>query len=162
MHDHDHSKPVPKIPLYSAIALVFATLVLVAFVRLTGIGEVRTPQAAVTAERLLNFSDQADGSILVRDGANGLPIDTVAPGTNGFLRGTLRGLARERRRSGIGPEPALRLTGRADGRLLLEDPATGRLVDLGAFGRTNAAVFAQWLSAPARSPAVAALAAPGH
>jgi putative photosynthetic complex assembly protein len=161
MHDHDHSKPVPKIPLYAAIGLVLATLALVAFVRLTGIGEVRTPQAAVTVERLLNFSDQADGSILVRDAASGLPIDTVAPGTNGFLRGTLRGLARERRRSGIGPQPALRLTGRADGRLLLEDPATGRLIDLGAFGPDNAAVFARLLSAPVQSPAVAAIAASG-
>ena len=73
-------------------------------------------------------------------------IDTVAPGTNGFLRGTMRGLARERKRQGIGPELPFRLIGRADGRLTLEDPGTGRRVDLESFGPTNAAVFAQLMA----------------
>lgn len=141
-----HDQTFPKLPLYSAGLLILAALLLVAGVRATGEGEVRTPQTAVVAERLLHFVDGPDGSIGVRDARDEHLIETVAPGTNGFLRGTLRGLARERKREGIGPEIAFRLTGRSDGRLLLEDPATHRLVDLGSFGPTNAAVFARLLS----------------
>ena len=74
-------------------------------------------------------------------------------GANGFLRGTLRGLARERKRQGVGAEQPFRLIGRADGRLTLEDPATGRRVDLESFGPTNAAVFAQMLMAKGRHDA---------
>ena len=62
----------------------------------------------------------------------------VAPGTNGFLRGVLRGLARERKLERSAIEPPFRLTRWADGRLSLEDPATGRRIDdLEAFGPTN-------------------------
>jgi hypothetical protein len=42
------------------------------------------------------------------------------------------------------------MIGRADGKLTLEDPGTGRRVDLGSFGPTNAAVFAQIMASPAR------------
>jgi putative photosynthetic complex assembly protein len=68
--------------------------------------------------------------------------DTVSPGTNGFLRGTMRGLARERKREGVSPELPFLMIGRSDGKLTLEDPGTGRRVDVGSFGPTNAAVFA--------------------
>jgi putative photosynthetic complex assembly protein len=136
----------PKYPLLSAAVLIGSALLLVAAVRVTGKGDLRTPQMAVVSERLLHFEDQADGSIIARDASDNHIIEEVAPGTNGFLRGTLRGLARERHRQSIGPEIAFRLTGRSDGRLLLEDPATHRLVDLGSFGPTNAAVFARLLT----------------
>jgi putative photosynthetic complex assembly protein len=146
MNDHGHSAEFPKFPLYSALALIATTLVLVVAVRVTGVGDLRTPQAAVVTERLLRFADQRDGGIVVRDAVDDQVIEAIAPGTNGFLRGTLRGLARERKREGIGPEASFRLTARSDGRLLLQDPATGRLVDLGSFGPTNAAVFARLLT----------------
>lgn len=145
MSDHSHHMKFPKFPLLAAAVLIGATLALVAFARVTGFGELRTPQTAVVAERTLRFHDQTDGGIAVVDAASDQVVETVMPGTNGFLRGTLRGLARERRREGIGQEIAFRLTGRSDGRLLLEDPATRRLVDLGSFGPTNAAVFARLL-----------------
>lgn len=141
-----NEKAFPKFPLYSAAVLIGSALLLVAGVRVTGKGDVRTPQMAVVAERLLRFVDQPDGGIAVQDAADGHVIENVPPGTNGFLRGTLRGLARERKRESIGPQIAFRLTGRSDGRLLLEDPATHRLVDLGSFGPTNAAVFARLLA----------------
>ena len=67
-----------------------------------------------------------DGSIQVTDARTGQVAASVEPGTNGFIRGTLRGLARERKRQGIGIEPPFMLTRWADGRLSLEDPTTGR------------------------------------
>ena len=87
---------------------------------------------------------EADGGVVVVDGeATG--VARLAPGTNGFLRATLRGLVRERRRNGLGAEAPFRLTAHADGRLTLQDAATGRLVDLEAFGATNAGAFAALL-----------------
>lgn len=158
IHDDHHREQMPKVPLYAAMALIASTLILVAVVRVTGVGELRTPQAAVTAERHLRFADLADGGISVRDAASGKLLERVEPGTNGFLRGALRGLSRERKREGIGPEAPLRLTSRSDGRLLLEDPATHRLIDLGAFGAQNVAIFTRAL-ASAPQPAAATLAA---
>jgi putative photosynthetic complex assembly protein len=141
----DHRHDVPKVPLYAAGALILATLLMVAGVRLTGVGELRTPREAVVAERLLHFADQPDGGIVATDATDGRFVARAAPGEQGFLRGTLRGLARERKRERIGPEVPFRLSSRSDGRLLLEDPATGRLVDLGAFGVQNVAIFTRML-----------------
>jgi putative photosynthetic complex assembly protein len=70
----------------------------------------------------------------------------VEPGTGGFLRGVLRGFARDRKLRGLGEEAApFALTRWADGRLSVTDPATGRYVDLGAFGPDNWKAFAQLL-----------------
>ncbi len=137
-----------RTPILAAGILIALTLITVAFVRLTGIGAVHNPDAAATTVRELRFEDKADGSIDVLDAQAGKVIQNVAPGTNGFLRGTLRGLARERKRQSIGPQPPFLLIGRADGRLTLEDPATGRRVDLESFGPANSSVFAQILAAP--------------
>ncbi len=141
-----HDTQFPKLPLYTGAGLIVCSLLLVAFVRLTGVGEVRTPQTDIVSERMLRFQDEADGGIRVVDAERNVLVEEVSPGTNGFLRGTLRGLARERKREGIGGEAPFRLSGRSDGRLLLEDPSTHRLVDLGAFGPTNAAVFVRLLT----------------
>ena len=64
---------------------------------------------------------------------DGRVVESVV-GENGFVRGTLRGLARERKRQGIGPDQPFRLVAHVDGRLTLLDPATGRRVDLESFG----------------------------
>jgi putative photosynthetic complex assembly protein len=151
----DHRHDVPKAPLYAAGALIVVTLLLVFGVRLTGIGELRTPREAVVAERSLHFADQPDGGIVVHDAVDGRLVARVAPGEQGFLRGALRGLARERKRERIGREAPLRLSSRADGRLLLDDPATGQMIDLGAFGAQNVAVFTRMLEGV---PPVAAVA----
>lgn len=105
-------------------------------------------ESPTVASRDLRFEDRPDGSIAIIDATASTTIDTVAPGSNGFLRGALRGLVRERKRSSLGPEAAFRLIGRADGHLLLRDLATGRTLDLGAFGPTNADVFARLLVSP--------------
>ena len=124
------------------------TLIAVSFVQLTGIGSVRVPDAAVASVREFRFEDRANGSIVVLDARDNRLVETVAPESNGFLRGTMRGLARERKRQGVGPEVAFRLVGHTDGRLTLMDPGTGRRVDLESFGPTNAAAFAKLMATP--------------
>jgi putative photosynthetic complex assembly protein len=105
------------------------------------------------ASRDLRFLDRDDGGVAVYSAPDGRLVHVLPHGTNGFARGVLRGLARDRRRSDIGSEQAFRLVRFADGRLSLDDPATGRRIDLDAFGPTNVAVFARLLTQEGESPA---------
>jgi len=143
---------LPVLPLAAMAALVLSSLVGVSLVRLAGISAVQQADAATYSTRQLRFQDQDDGSIQVLDARDGALLDTVAPGSNGFLRSTMRGLVRERKRQSLGPETPFELLGRVDGRLTLVDPGTGRRIDLESFGPTNAATFAALLPAPTRSP----------
>lgn len=146
---HAHHDPIiPRPALLSAAALVLLAVALSAWVRWSG-QEIRPPDAPATVERLLHFTDQPDGSVAVIDAATRQEFRRIT-GEAGFLRGTVRGMTRERKRMGIGDQPPFRLAVQTDGRLTLQDPATGRRVDLGSFGPTNAAVFAQLLPATTR------------
>jgi putative photosynthetic complex assembly protein len=131
-------------PLLGIGALLAATLVVAAGWRLAEL-PTRTPDAATVALRELRFDDAADGGVLVIDHASGATIETVH-GEQGFLRGSLRGLVRERRKHGVGAAVPFQLIGRADGRVTLSDPATGARIDLESFGPSNAAVYTRWLA----------------
>jgi putative photosynthetic complex assembly protein len=137
----------PRGALIGAALLVAFTVTSAALSRISGLGTVQMPESALVESRPLRFEDMRDGSIRVTDARTGQVAASVEPGTNGFIRGTLRGLARERKRQGIGIEPPFMLTRWADGRLSLEDPATGRVIALDAFGPTNGEAFAQLLTA---------------
>ena len=150
MSEHTLEPGIPHTVIKAAGALVLLALMAVAFVRVSGVGAVHVPDAAAVTLREFLFEDRSDGSIAILDARTRQQVDTVAPASNGFLRGTMRGLARERKRQGVGPEVAFQLIGRADGRLTLVDPGTQRRVDLESFGPTNAAVFARLMTVPAR------------
>jgi putative photosynthetic complex assembly protein len=134
------------VPRRAALAVLGGTALLVAGLGSLRLGGYRPTSAdgPPRAARALRFVDRADGGIDVLDAASGRVIDR-AHGEQGFLRGTLRGLARERRRRRLGSDMPLQLQRRADDRLQLLDPATGERIDLDAFGPDNAAVFARWL-----------------
>jgi putative photosynthetic complex assembly protein len=134
-------------PIVGAGVLLVITLVVVAAWRLAGQPAHFDAPARVVSERELRFQDRADGGVNVIDvrHAERSQVLPAGSGTDGFLRATLRTLARERLRRGIGSEPPFRLSWLADGRLMLEDPSTGRQVDLEAFGPTNAQRFARLL-----------------
>lgn len=133
------------LPLLAMVVLVLCALAATAAVRLTGIDIRQQADAAPVSQRALRFSDVDDGSLQVIDDRSGQVLDTVVAGSGGFIRSTMRGLVRERKRQGIGPEMPFELIARSDGRLTLIDPATQRRVDLESFGPVNAAVFARLL-----------------
>jgi len=115
------------------------------------------PQDAPTGMRLasreLRFEDRPDGSVAIVDARNGALVSLVPPGEGGFVRATLRGLARERRMNDAGgAEVPFRVSVWQDGRLTLEDTATGRLVDLGAFGQTQIQTFARLVTTGREAP----------
>ncbi len=135
----------PKFPLYTIGAGLVLMLALVAVIRIGDIGTTYASVASPIAERELRFEDRTDGALAVVDASNGKVVEILAPGTNGFVRGAVRGLVRERKRNEIGPDVPFHLAARADGRLTLDDPTTNRQIDLKSFGATNAAVFEKML-----------------
>jgi len=144
---HHHQVRVPRGALAAAGVLIALTLATVAAFRISGvdpIAQVPEPEADVDA-RELRFEDRPDGAVAVYEtgGAAGAErlVHVVEPGAGGFIRGVLRSLARARRASGISPEHPFQLIEQADGRLLLEDPATGQRIYLQAFGPTNVESF---------------------
>ena len=105
------------------------------------------PGEVPLAQRLVQFDDGPEGSVLIRDALGGELLARFPQAEGGFVRGTLRALARERRQGERGPEHPFRIAAWPDGQLTLDDMATGRRVDLTAFGSSNAGVFARLLTA---------------
>lgn len=101
---------------------------------------------AVSWQRSFHFQDQPNGDIAVVDAVTRQEVAHFQ-GEQGFVRGALRALARERLRHGLGPEQPFELTGHVNGRITLRDPATGMRLNLESFGPTNAAVFSRLQSA---------------
>ena len=99
---------------------------------------------APTHQRVLRFVDQPDGSINVIDQSTEQLVQNFQ-GEQGFLRGTLRALVRERKLRGVDTvtERAFELIAHSSGRLTLRDPATGASIALESFGPSNTAVFAR-------------------
>ena len=112
-------------------------------------GRTEAPQAPLVAERMLTFADQPDKGVAVLE--NGKVI-AVYEGEQGFIRGILRGMNRGRKMNGISRETPFHLAAYADGRLVLEDPATHTRLDMAAYGATNEATFADLLPIPGRLP----------
>jgi putative photosynthetic complex assembly protein len=134
---------VPRRVLFGAGALVAFALVAVLFGRASGIGDVHMTERHPYQVLQLRFFDRDDGGVAIMDATTGVLLDKIAPGTNGFVRGALRGFAQERLRDGIGSATPFVLTRWDDGTLSLQDKAIGRRIDLDAFGHTQAEVFAR-------------------
>ena len=136
------------------IALVVVLLGTVAYVFLKPERGVDLPttiagsKVAVVATRDIRFEDQLDGGIEVFDATTNTVIERVAPETNGFMRGAVRSLVRERKRSNINADRPFSIVALADARLVLRDNVTDHEIDLASFGSTNAEVFAKLLSKP--------------
>ena len=105
--------------------------------------EVRQPDAPVVWKKDLRFADGEHGEILVFDTTS----QKIASfeGEQGFLRQTLRAIARERIRRGIDQKEPVWLQRLDTRRLVLFDPQTQTRIDLMAFGPSNSDVFARWL-----------------
>jgi putative photosynthetic complex assembly protein len=141
-----HEPVVSKGGILAAVALILFALAAVTTVRLTGVGEVRMTLPAATESRDLRFEDGKNGAVLVFDARDSQLVDTLAPGSNGFIRVVLRGLARERKLGGIGAQPPFRLTRFVNGQITLTDTSTGKQIDLDAFGSSNTEAFAQLMN----------------
>ena len=141
------TEPFPRGALIAPSALIGISLAATTFVRVTGMNTATAPVVteAPTRSIAVRFIDEADGSVSVREGRTNALVTSLAPGSDGFIRSVMRGLAHDRKRRGIGPEQPFLVSQWRDGRLALEDRATGRLIDLNAFGDSNRDAFARLL-----------------
>jgi putative photosynthetic complex assembly protein len=151
---HDHEQTIPKGALTAALMLVLTALALTMLVKVGVLNREAVPALARTEAhvatavvRTLSFSDRADGAVVVRDVTTGETVRVLVDGVpgNGFVRGVMRGMARERHIRGVGMVPPFTLTLWKNGTLSLEDKATGRAIELGSFGPDNRAAFAALL-----------------
>ncbi len=153
---HSHHVDVPKGALMMAGLLVVSSIAITSVARIAQIPPAASPvlmraekKIAPVATRQLRFSDRADGAVIIEDVGTGGTALLLEPGTNsGFIRGVMRGLARERRMQGIDSTPPFALTLWKDGELSLTDTVTGRSIELNAFGTTNRATFLDLLTRP--------------
>jgi len=151
---HDHEQTIPRHAVASAAILVVTALALTSLVKFGVLNREAVP-AVVRAEahvapavaRDLTFADRGDGAVVVRDIATGETVKVLIDGVpgNGFVRGVMRGMARERRTRGVGMAAPFNLTLWKNGSLSLTDKATGRSIELGSFGPDNRAAFAVFL-----------------
>lgn len=145
---------VPRGPLLGALAVVAVAGGAAVAGRVFGVGateeRVETARATALDRRVLRFADAADGAVLVYDAPTNVLAVRLPPGGDGFLRGTLRAMARERMLAHVGQGPPFVLTRWSDGRLTLDDSTTRMHVAVTSFGPTQVASFEQLLVAPAR------------
>ncbi|MBV8971046.1 MAG: hypothetical protein JO290_02015, partial [Sphingomonadaceae bacterium] len=115
-------KPFPLAPLLGAGVLIAMTVAVAAGPRLgylapieTAASDRATHHVAVVETRSLRFTDRADGALVVSDAARGTTAAVLPHGVNnGFVRGVLRGMARDRKLRDISPAAAFTLTLFAD------------------------------------------------
>lgn len=132
---------VPKGALVMAAGLIAVVFALAISARLFGFGAFREGVTSVAEQRALRFSDLQGGGIRVMDATTNQVAAELAPGTNGFLRGALRALTRGREAAGLGKDVPFQLVRYTDGRLVLQDPATGQHVTISSFGPTQVESF---------------------
>lgn len=137
-------RSIPRAPLLAGLGLLLFTLFVTDGFGLVG-GADASPGGQPLRVRDLRFEDRADGAVVVRDAASGAEAWVFDPGTNGFVRGTMRAFARGRRQAAQGQEVPFRLAVWRDGRVTLQDDATERRIELNAFGETNKDVFLRLL-----------------
>lgn len=140
-------RPFPKGALIGAGAMILLSLVSVAGARLQAVFAPPSTEALAppVTQRTLTFEDAADGAVLILE--DGRLLTRIESGQgDGFIRGVLRGLARDRKLAGLGPEAPFVLAAWPDGKLTLTDTATGREVELSGFGATNREAFARLLT----------------
>lgn len=107
--------------------------------------QTHAPELAVQQELSLRFGDTPGGDVEVLNAHTAQRL-AVYSGEQGFLRGTLRALVRERRRWSADSDVPFVLRQQSDASLWLLDPVSGQRILLDSFGPSNKAVFARLLS----------------
>lgn len=144
---HRHDVIIPKKMLIAA-GFLMAFSILIAGLSARGIVEFEAPYTTKVIRAVdLSFRDKSEGGIDVIEVSSGTVLDTYEPGTNGFARGVVRSLVRERQAHGIGNAEPFRLELIASNRLVLADLTTGRRIELTPFGPDNVEVFVKLLKA---------------
>lgn len=154
---HHHDDPVIPRSVLIGIAVILAfTLTLTAAVSFGLLPRSADPVASraalesvAEAERMLIFADRADGAVIISEASTGRTVSVIEYGKGGFVRATLRRLAKARAAAGFGPDQPFRLVRWDTGALSLTDPQTGKSAEIYGFGADHVKAFADMLEEPA-------------
>jgi putative photosynthetic complex assembly protein len=151
-----HDPTVPRAALIGAAAVLLLTMAMAGATRLGLIPHSADPIASRAAQNVapaqsrdLRFADRADGAVVVTDANTGATVKVVEFGQGGFLRATMRRMAKVRIAAGVGAEPPFKLVLWENGALSLSDPETGRVAEIQGFGADHSKIFAEMLEQPA-------------
>lgn len=152
-HATHHDPSVPRGALIGAAAILCFAMLMTGGVRFGLIPRSADPTASRAAEHIaaaqsreLLFADRADGAVVVSDAKTGQTVTVVPFGQGGFLRATMRRMAKARAAVGVGSQPPFTLTRWENGALSLKDPQTGREAEIYGFGPDHTKAFADMLS----------------
>lgn len=155
-HAHDHDPTVPRGVLIGVAVLLAGTLMFTGAVSYGLLPHSANPEAdraaehiGIAQERALHVTDRADGAVVITDANTGATVSVVPYGEEGFVRATLRRLARVREARGLGPDTPFALRRWDNGALSLHDPATGSDAEIYGFGPDHVRAFAVMLDGPA-------------
>jgi putative photosynthetic complex assembly protein len=151
-HAAHHDATVPRGAVIGAATVLLFTMALTGAVSLGWIPQSADPEASRAAQNVaaaqsrdLRFVDRADGAVIVSDAVTGEMVKIVEFGQGGFLRATVRRMAKARIAAGISAEPPFKLTLWENGALSLSDPQTGRDAEIHGFGADHSKMFADML-----------------
>jgi putative photosynthetic complex assembly protein len=143
-------EPFPKFALYGAAVIIVLAITAAAVGRHYNIKNAEAfsaIQEPVETYVDLQFTDRADGSVIVTNAATSEVILNMLPTEDAFIRAVLRGFVRDRAARKLGKDQPFRLYRLVDSRLIIEDTATKKRINLRGFGPTQQAAFARLLPA---------------
>ena len=151
-----HDPTIPRGALIGVAAILLFTMALTGAVSLGLIPKSADPALTRAAQNIspvqtreLRFADRADGAVVISDANSGDTVKIIEFGQGGFVRATLRRMAKARAAAGIGAEPPFKLVKWENGALSLTDPQTGRDAEIHGFGSDHSKMFAEMLQEPA-------------
>jgi putative photosynthetic complex assembly protein len=127
-----HHIPRPLVMMAAGAALL--TVLVVAFAQWTGSGDLRANAGLPEFSQEIQFLPLEGDRIAVQNVADGSLITTVEAGTDGLLRGALRGLGMSRNHSDLDLAAPYQLQRFAEDGVYLSDALTGRSIRLDSFG----------------------------
>lgn len=154
-HAVHHDPTVPRAALIGVAGVLLFTMAMTGATRFGFLPHSADPVASRAAQnvapaktRELRFSDRADGAVVVSDATTGGTVKVVEFGQGGFLRATMRRMAKARIAAGVGAQPPFKLVLWENGALSLSDPETGRIAEIQGFGADHSRIFAEMLEQP--------------
>ncbi len=143
--------PFPRLPLYSAFVLIAFAVVAIIFSQKTGIGTMLTDPGRPLDMIDLTISQTVDDRVLVTEANSGRVLADFAPGEGGFVRGSLRALARMRMTAEVDINEPYRVIKWSNGSVSLSDTKSGQRIYLNAFGPDQVAAFEKFLGNEGRA-----------
>lgn len=134
---------VPRVPLIGAGILVLIVFALAISAQRYGTGAAKEGGGTVVERRMLAFSAAQDGGMNIDDIERRVRVAHLLPDKNGFLFGMMRGIEYKRRVARADLSAPFEVTRWSDGRLTLDDRASGMHVTVNSFGPTQVASFEQ-------------------